>query len=164
MIALRRGIRAGAARGRAELVRRTPKDQGHMKAAWRDTGASVAATDTASPVAEVYNDAPYAGIVEAGARPHAVSEEGKQAILEWVKRHLPELMGHDRAAFIKRRKWTNYAEMEAKEIMEAIVWRIRTKGQPPTYFIRDTLPKLSEFAAAEVARELRSLANGGRPS
>lgn len=157
--AIHRGIRSAARRGRAELVRRTPKDHGLLKASWRDTATGAGG----STIAEVMNDAPYVGIVEAGARPHAVSEAGQAAIREWVRRHLPDLIGRDRAKTIKRR-FANYAEIEINRITSAIVWRIRKYGQPPTYFIRDALPELSRYAALEVLREFQALSKKGRAS
>jgi len=155
--AIGRGIRDGARRGRAFLVRKTPKDQGQAKAAWRDTATG----RTSGMVAEVMNDAPYIGILEAGARPHPVSEEGQRAIFEWVKRNIANFIGRDRARTIKRR-FKSYLDIEAKQIASAIVWKIRKYGQAPTYFIRDSLPELTDFAADEVAREMRALAKRGR--
>jgi hypothetical protein len=150
------GVRNAARRTRAHLVRRTPKDQGLAKQAWRDTANATLLHP--GVVAEVFNDAPYIGILEEGARPHAVSEEGQRAILEWVRRHYANFVGRDRARFVKRR-FANYAEIEIKEIAEAIVWKLRTQGQEPTYFVRDSLPEITRFTATEIDRAVRALAD-----
>lgn len=157
--AIVRGIRSGARRGRATLVRKTPKDQGLMKAAWRDTATGSGVGE----VAEVLNDAPYAGVVEMGARPHAVSEEGQLAIFEWAKRNMANFIGVERHRFVKRR-FKSLLDMEAKEIADAIVWRIRKHGQPPTYFIRGSLEQLSREALQEVDREIQAVAKQGKAS
>lgn len=144
LAAIRRGIRNGARGGRAVLVRRSPKDLGQLKNSWRDT-ASRPGTATMTTVAEVFNDAPYAGIVELGARPHPVSREGQLAILEWVQRHF---RGED--------------EKAQRRIARAIVHKIRREGQRPTYFVRDSLGDLNALAAREVARAVDRQASGSR--
>lgn len=149
------GARNGARGGRALLVRKTPKDMGLLKASWRDT-ASRPGSATRAVVAEIHNDAPYAGIVEMGARPHPVSEAGQLAIFEWVKRHFYYFAGRDRHAFLKRRKFTGVIDTEAKEIAGAIVWRIRHYGQKPTYFVRDSRGALTKLAGYEINRALRN--------
>lgn len=153
------GVRNSVRRARALLVRRTPKDQGLAKQAWRDTSNAMIAH--AGVLAEVFNDAPYIGILEEGARPHSVSEEGQHAILEWVRRHYAHFAGRDRARFLKRRA-PNYAEMEIKEIASAIVWKLRHHGQEPTYFVRDSLPEIRRFTATEIDRAVRVLADRRR--
>ena len=137
--AVGRGLRSGARGARALLVRRTPKDNGHLKAAWRDT-ASRPSKGGAVVAAQVMNDAPYAGIVELGARPHPVSREGRFAILEWVRRHFPA-----------------EEPSEQEEIRDAIVAKLRTKGQKPTYFVRDSMDDILKLTSREVTNELRKL-------
>lgn len=156
--ALVKGAAAAARRGRAHLVRKTPKDQGQLKAGWRDSATGVSRGSN-SLLAEITNDAPYAGVVEMGARPHPVSEEGQQAIREWVRRHLADFVGRSRARAIQRRRAAGQsdADAEVKEIAGAIIWRIRKYGTPPTYFIRNALPEITRFAAQEVARELEAV-------
>jgi hypothetical protein len=159
------GVRNAARRGRALLVRRTPKDQGLAKQAWRDTTSVLSEMDITGrgTMAEVFNDAPYIGVIEEGARPHPVSAEGQKAIFEWVKRHLPSFIGHERAKTIKRR-FASYADIEAKHIADAIVWRIRHHGQRPTYFIRDSIDELRGFVGIEVKRAVEAVANARRPA
>lgn len=172
--AIGRGARNGARRGRTLLVQRSPKDQGLLKAAWRTT-ADRPSTARTQVVAETFNDAPYAGVVEMGARPHPVSEEGQLAIYEWVKRHFGFLrtgrgtytaVRADSAALPGRlRKKIGgklgqlKMDLELVKVAEAIIQKIRKHGQRPTYFVRDSLPDLQRFAADEIVRQLREAAS-----
>ena len=81
-------------------------------------------------------DAPHAGVIELGARPHGVSPEGRQAIAEWCMRKL----GVD--------------EPTAKSITWAICERLRTEGQEPTYLMRDSMPAAQKYFAQELVRIL----------
>jgi hypothetical protein len=84
--------------------------------------------------ARIYNDAPHAGIVELGARPHPVSQEGIEHIAEWARIKLglePE---------------------EALRVANAIAWKLRSKGQEPKYLFRDEQGKLADFLREEVER------------
>ena len=157
--AIGRGIRNGARRGRAHLVRKTPKDNDLLKAAWRDTTSHGIAA-TRGVVAEVFNDAPYAGVVEMGARPHPVSMEGQMAIYEWVRRNIPisgPLAPAGRTNRARSAAFLDASRMSRAhwDIAQAIVWRIRTKGQKPTYFVRGSLPGIQRFTIDEVLRSLR---------
>lgn len=138
--AVARGIRSGARRAKALMVLKTPKDTGHMKLAWRDN-VSHGRESFEAVQAEVFNDAPYAGIVEMGARPHTVNKFGRFAILEWVRRHMPGL-----------------SDKEQMRVRDAIVHKLATKGQAPTYFVRDSRPKIVEGTRAEVTRAIRESA------
>lgn len=89
----------------------------------------------------VNNEAPHAGIVELGARPHAVSEEGRQAIKSWCMRKL----GLD--------------EKEAESASWAIANKIRMVGQTPRYVMRDSIPKAREFFNEEFSRIMKGLEN-----
>jgi hypothetical protein len=72
--AFEQGVKTAKLRGVALLKQRTPVDTGVMKSAWASTKFGIE------------NDAPYAGIIERGARPHKVSREGREAIRKWVLR------------------------------------------------------------------------------
>ena len=72
--AFERGVKIAKQRGVALLKRRTPVDTGMMKNAWAATKFGIE------------NSAPYAGIIERGARPHKVNREGVEAIRDWVLR------------------------------------------------------------------------------
>lgn len=80
--AIRRGMALGAVRGKAHMVKRTPTNTGQMRNSWEFTSLM----GSGDPV--LWNTAPHVGIVEQGARPHPVSQEGLVAIAAWVRRKL----------------------------------------------------------------------------
>lgn len=87
--------------------------------------------------AVIIDDAPYAGIIELGARPHWIGKKGIQAIRDWFMFKLGLSADEAlRAAFAMRHK-------------------IATEGQRPTYFFRKRLPVLRRILAAEVERALK---------
>jgi hypothetical protein len=162
--ALERGLRRGAERGRAIIVKKTPTDLGQLRASWKVKSAQM--------VAELINDAPHAGIVELGARPHAVGPEGWHAIYEWVRRH-PEMYGEKKARTRVSASLSDLAtsgpfkgsDPEITAITNAIVQKIRRYGQKPTYFVRNNLESLKAALIAEVERqlELATKQKGGTP-
>ena len=85
------GMVFAAERGRTFIVKRTPKDQGQMQAAWKVKRHRMMRKHRGGlpigDVAVLLNDAPHAGVVEAGARPHPVSPAGVAALHAWVWRH-----------------------------------------------------------------------------
>jgi hypothetical protein len=161
--ALKRGVRMGLHRGRGIIVRRTPTDLGQLRASWK--------VKTSELVDELLNDAPHAGIVELGARPHKVSAEGWAAIYEWVRRH-PEIYGEKKArSGVKRDKAGTVmsdnlgpfkgADPEISGITWAIVKKINREGQKPTYFVRDSMDLLRKALEAEVERQFARVASRG---
>jgi hypothetical protein len=151
--ALSRGLRLGAERGRTIMVKRTPTDLGQLRASWKVKATAL--------VAELINDAPHAGIVELGARPHKVSAEGWQAIYEWVRRH-PELYGRTR---MRRRVSATLAQQtaigpfagidpEITGITWAIVKKINKHGQKPTFFVMKAMDDLRAALIGEVETQL----------
>lgn len=159
---IRRGLVRAAYRGQALLRKRTPTDQGMLKNSWavREWGNSL----------EVQNSAPYAGIIEAGARPHPVSLAGQMAIYWWVVRHrkffasLRTSKGNASRLRHKRAQgpvtpsgMSPMAKLDSRvaSIVFAITKRIRKKGQRPTYFVRDSLPELNGYVEQEVGRAIR---------
>lgn len=84
--------------------------------------------------------APHAGIVELGARPHAVSPEAREMIKEWAIRKL----GLD--------------EAEAERASWGIAHKIATEGQKPTYVVRDSMPAAARFFGEELVRILNARA------
>ncbi len=138
---IREAVMAGARRGargaRAVLVIRSPKDRGNFKAAWR----SKSFLRKSGEIARVSNDAPYAGIIERGARPHGVNKEGREALFHWVRRH-----------------FSDSTEEEQIGITYAIINKIRLKGQKPTLFVRKSLPDLRKLLTMETERALKQQA------
>jgi hypothetical protein len=104
----------------------------------------------------VINDAPHAGIVELGAPPHPVSEDGVRAIAAWVRRKLR----HSSQPRTKTGKFkTNvFSRDEADEIAEKIAWKIRHYGQEPRYVVRDALEDAAPGIIADaLERQIRKV-------
>lgn len=167
--AYHRGVMRAAMRGKRLLVQKTKEADFQYLGQFRNSFQ--VENRPSGPV--LYNDAPHAGIVELGARPHPVSEEGIQAIAEWVKRKLMageirEARGALRRA--ERRKdptaasWRKATEANIEEralrIANAIAWKIRRSGQVGRYIFRDNLPALSRFVAEEVHRAIDQMPKG----
>ena len=129
--AVKRGVVDAARRGAAALVKKTPRYLGQMANSWN-------ASETREG-AQVRNDAPHAGIVEAGARPHSVSPDGMAALTEWATRQL----GADPKA--------------AKAIAWSIAQRLRTNGQVGLFIARDYAKHDAPgHLRAEIERHLRA--------
>lgn len=149
LAAIHRGAENGARRGLAHVKSKTPVDNGQLRAAWKVRGG-----DGARRLASLENDAPYAGIVELGARPHPVSRAGIIAIWEWVYRHRAAMgfvTGSGRA------RGGLSVEKETLRIAYAIAAKIRREGQRPTYFVRRELPELGNLSLYEVTVALEAL-------
>lgn len=173
--AIAQGALRAAHRGRALLVRESPKDQGQFKASWKVRAGSAAKSGKRSMfrtfkglvgggvrLADVINDAPHAGIIEKGARPHRVSEEGIQALTDWVWRNLRDQLGVVEGPVKRgsggRTKLVRDAKMrQARGIAEAIAWKLRTKGQDPQYIVRGNLALLWGMAEEEIHRRIDAL-------
>lgn len=161
--AIRAGIRIAAERGRALLVRESPVDQGQYKNSWRvrDGGNGP----------EIVNDAPHAGIIEMGARPHGVNRAGIEALTAWALRKLMtgELTSRKSPPVPQRQYKNQYGtwaargkrsktpalEKEARGIAFAIAAKLKKYGQKGLYIVDRNIPKLSKILAAEVARALK---------
>lgn len=169
---LKRAMRRGAERGRGILVRATPTDTGNARAAWKVIQtAGIGVSDQV--LAKIFNDAPYIGILDLGARPHAVSEAGRLAIYAWVLRNLRDSLRDEartarataKASGRKMGKLGDRVNAGAMRATNAIIHKINTEGQAPTYFVRNNLEKLRTVMAREIKSELRALSkNPPRPS
>lgn len=164
-IAIRRAMRSGTAFGRALLTKKSPTDQGQLRDAWKTIDSAGAMTGR---TIELVNEAPHAGIVERGARPHKVSAAGIAAIAQWVWRNrqnfnLGRVSGPVQrgkgAAGGGRKALQRTSELDqCKAIAYAIAWKIRHHGQKPTWFVRDSMPRISSVTRREVVREVERLA------
>ena len=155
--AIHAGTRLAAERESTYLKRKMPVDMGQLKASW-------AVFDHGPALVEVLNSAPHAGIIERGARPHAVSDQGILAIEEWVRRHFK---GQARTVARERvRTWDRLkmgrppkvgaaTDQAIHEIAMAIVWKIRHHGQKATWIVRDSLDKAVHWLRLEVERQLK---------
>lgn len=127
--AIKTAAKAAANKLKTYLVRQTDKlgitYQGIYKGGFRATENSVV------------NDAPHAGLVELGARPHKVSKEGREAIKRW--------------AMIK----LGLSEPDAESASWAISKTIEKVGQEGYYVMRDAVPKAVEFFKQELTRILQ---------
>lgn len=132
--AVQNGLAAGARRFEALMVAKTKEakkvDQGQFLAAWE--------TRVRQGSAEVVNDAPHAGIIELGARPHPVSEEGRANIARWFMRKL------------------GLNEAEAKAAASAVARKLRRYGQKGTFIVRDNMDQAGKLVGTEIARRLRT--------
>lgn len=147
-----------ALKGVRPVVEDTPTDRGQAKAGWdvrRVEGG-----------ADLYNDVPYVGVLEAGSRPH---RPPIMPILEWVVRKFGlnlELLDaggshEDEKKAMKRAKqsfesikdvpWRTY------RFAEAIAEKIEREGSEPHYMVKNNLPKLEAIAKREVEKALGNL-------
>lgn len=165
------GALVAAHRGRTLLVRTSPVDTGMYKNAWRVVDLAYASE---RHVIELDNDAPHAGIIELGARPHKVSRAGIEAIAGWVRRKLlrggyaqirrsasaesfaagggKRKLTASAAAYRAKASWS--LDEEATKIAWAIAKKIEKEGQKPTYHLLNSLPKLRRFLIEEVNRQV----------
>ncbi len=155
---IRRGLLKAAKRGERLLGKAMPVGTtGHLKNAWE---VEMVGNDV-----HLVNRAPHAGIMERGARPHKVSVEGQEQIRQWIRKILKTRVasvarqrkaygGEDRG-FGKLRQ--NVKQNEAdyiEEILQGILWKIRTKGQEGRYIVKGSIPELQKYAQEEVERQL----------
>ena len=134
--AIKTAAKAAALKLKTYLVRETDRlgitYQGTYKGGFRATENSVV------------NDAPHAGIVELGARPHKVSKEGREAIKRW--------------AMIK----LGLTEKDAESASWGIAKNIEMVGQEGYYVMRNAIPKAVAFYKDELTRILQKN-RGKRP-
>lgn len=167
--AVLRGAGKSALQGKRHLVPKTKVDRGDLRRSWRVIRRKgLKRGPVELEAAQLVNDAPHAGIVEGGARPHSVSREGVEAITNWVIRNRGKLgfttaKGRPRAAQITRRYRSKRSgaalterevHPELRSIAWAIVKKIQKRGQKPTWFVRDELMALQNLAGAAVHAEV----------
>ncbi len=157
---LERAALRAAHRGKARLVAATDEkgitDMGQYKNSFKvEKGPS-------GEPAVLFNDAPMAGVIELGARPHPVSQAGIEAIAAWVLRNLSiSVSGPIQRGSGGRKKFTaSVEEQAAMGIALAIARKIRAKGQKPRHVFADELPTLRRYLKEEMERALRG--NVGR--
>lgn len=172
--AVARGALAGAHRGRALIVKRTPVDMGPLKAGWKVRPGAAEFAGLETELARLINDAPYVALVEIGTRPHKVNPEAWLAIYEWVRRHFRggELGGRGRMRTQRRTPESDTRPFHGpdpviSQITNAIVWRIRRHGSKPRWFVRNSLDELRAVMGYEIERAVRDaidMINTGRRS
>lgn len=90
----------------------------------------------------VINEAPHAGMVEMGTRPHHVGREGREALKAWCMRKL------------------GLSEQEAEGASWAIAQKIAAVGTTGRFIFRDSLPKAYEFFQEELLFILAKAGSG----
>ncbi|HPD09306.1 MAG TPA: hypothetical protein PKZ73_05790 [Methanomassiliicoccales archaeon] len=93
---------------------------------------------------EVHWTVSYARVIEYGCPPHPVSEEGVRNIERWAQRkariEYTTKSGNQRKRKLK--------EDEARDMAEAIAWKIRLHGQEPNPWVRPAVDDARSKAAA----------------
>jgi hypothetical protein len=135
--AIRNGMRAAAEHAVTDLKQLSPVFDGNFKNAWRVAAPGYI---TGGTTVSVVNDAPYAGIIERGARPHGVNAEGQAALAEWV-----------------RRKLGISDEREIQSAVFLICRKIREEGVQGKFLVRDNLERFQGYLEVEVDRQLRGV-------
>jgi hypothetical protein len=141
MPALRHGILSGAMRCIPFLQKRTDEavpasetgsrgafNYGRYKMGWKYAYIPEGA--------KVYNQTPYAGVIEYGRRPKYPGKEGVNALHRWVQRKF------------------SLSEYEAKPIARAIAWRLGKRPLRPRLVMTGELQKMVELVTKEVEFEL----------
>jgi hypothetical protein len=116
----------------------------------------------------VVNDAPHAGIIEEGARPHGVNQEGWNAIYEWARRHFRFTTAVTKAPRrgasgpIQRRRskpQTVRGDIGDDPFLSAVTWgivkKLKKEGQEPTFMVASTIPTMKKIVKEEVERSIR---------
>lgn len=166
--AIDKGCLKAAHRARSVLVRVSPVYLGQFKNSWRVVGLGRGKHAGYA----VMNDAPHAGIIERGARPHKVSNEGIAALTKWAKRKI--LTGLSRAKYMAqtgrtaaksrratKTRWAeSWADREAEKIAWAIAKKIEKEGQKGKFIVEQRLWTFSQYLAQEVGRSLAKALRG----
>jgi hypothetical protein len=123
-----RGIMSAVLLGAEIVARAEPKDLGTLKQSTRGVPTSSGGY--------ILVDAPHAGAVELGTRPHWVP---LKPLIAWARRHGA---ADDAAAF---------------RMAKGIQMKIAKVGTAPRYFMRKSLPVLRRILAIEIDREWKAV-------
>lgn len=125
----RKAVVRGVARSLPDLIAASPVDTGLYAASWMFT-------ETENSVI-LGNYAPYAGIIEYGARPHAVPIK---PLLAWAKRVLQS-----------DSQPPNY-ESKVWALAKSVQQKIMKFGQQPRHIMEDAIPKIIGNIREELKR------------
>ena len=114
-------VRKAMRESKSYIKAKTPEVTSELKGSWHYRVKMRGAV--------LFNDAPYAAVVELGARPHSVSMEGIENIKMWAM----EKYG--------------YSEKEATNVAFGYAKRLKKEGQKPTYFVENEKPELMRIFA-----------------
>lgn len=123
--AIKRGIVRGVEKGVVYMKKVSPVDMGELRDSW--TGLHFQNSSV------LINAAPHAGVMERGARPHAVNREGMERLMAWCERH-----GMD------------------KSVAWAIAKKLEKEGYTGTFFVKRALSELAGLLQLETEAELRA--------
>jgi hypothetical protein len=137
--AKRKAVLAGIARSIPDLVAASPVDTGLYAASWGFTADEHSAF--------VGNYAPYAGVIEYGARPHWVPIE---PLLAWAKR----VLNHGGSATSHSQPETNFSP-EVWALAKAVQAKIAAKGQQPRHVMENMIPTIIDNIRKELRESLR---------
>jgi hypothetical protein len=175
-VAIQIGCFRAAVRAQSQLKVRSRKlanDRGVFANAWTIQPPAVRTVSKPQryythDIVRVENLAPYAGIIELGARPHGVSAEGRANIREWVRRNIrvttwskPGRSGGSVATGTRMRR---KKDPELDKITQAIVWKIQRYGQAPKYVVGGIFDKLHMQATRAIAREIKNISKQRKPT
>lgn len=149
--AIARGLMKAAVHAQADLKSaKEPRDRGLFAAAWTISSASGNVV--------LHNSSPYAGILERGARPHAVSKAGREAIRAWViRKGVLFVSGKGgRQVRVTGRNKDRY-EAAIDSAVWAICAKIKKEGQEPLWVVRKRIPKFRGYVKQEIELELEKL-------
>lgn len=160
---LKRGVLEAAALGTELAARQAPVDTGKLKQSFRLRRKG------ASGHPEIVADAPYAGIVEAGARPHWTP---MLPLVRWVRRHAKSFGIAEGQKRSKGKGSAFGAGPEIVAVARAIQRKIGYHGQKPKWVVRGLMPKLrvilKDCVAGQTKRAMMEAASqvggaGGTP-
>lgn len=156
-LAVRRAMFSAAQRGKALLVKDSPVDRGILRNAWR----VLKMLDGV----ELVNDQPYAGVMERGARPFKISDDGLWALKAWVMRKLMSGDMNGRSSLktkkIMKRRKSFKLEKEAESIARAIAKSFAKVGIKGRRFVWRNLRVLASLMDGEMNRYLEKFFNRG---
>lgn len=155
--AIAAGITISAERARSLLVTKSPVYLGHFKNAWTARSHLGAST-----VASVTNDAPYAGIIERGSRPHKTSRAAMEALREWVRRKglvsaivvKGPRAGARRMVSAKEASKGGRYEAEITRVVNAIVRHWEEFGREGLFLVRGNLETFGQWTAKEIREQV----------
>lgn len=131
--AAKTGALAAALRGQAYLVDQTSRlkvvDRGRYRQGWKGVAHPLGG--------RLYNDAPYAGVIEEGRRPGRFPPV--DVMQRWVQRRLGG---------------RGLSRGDVKSVAFLVSRKIAREGIPGKYVLRDALPAIQRFLDEEVQRAL----------
>lgn len=168
-----RAMVSAAQRGKAFIVGKSPVDRGILRNAWKVVKLS------SQKVVELTNDQPYAGVMERGARPFKISNDGIWALKAWAMRKLQSgvftptgsltkitwAKGWNKAlrtakgeSLITSHRTKRIKKSELETEAESIAWAIAKTfekvGMKGKFFVMKNLEQLAWLMDAEVKRSL----------